>query len=212
VTTPDEDDLVPLSALQHWLACPRQCALIHLEGVWDDNAYTAEGHVLHEAVDRQGSESRGGVRRVTGLLIQSRRLGLSGRADVVEFHPDPKGGPDIPYPVEHKRGRPKPGDWDRVQLCAQALCLEEMLGVPVPEGALFYAQTRRRDVVPFDAGLRAATLDAAQGVAAMMRSGRTPPPVAGPVCKGCSLRDQCLPDAGLGRSVEHWLNQRLAES
>jgi CRISPR-associated exonuclease Cas4 len=211
--TPD-DDLVPLSALQHWLACPRQCALIHLEGQWEDNRLTAEGNVLHAAVDEHGAEARGGVRRVTGLLLHSRRLGLSGRADAVEFRPNPDGVGEIAFPVEHKRGRSKAGDWDRVQLCAQALCLEEMLGTAVPEGALFYAQTRRREVVALDADLRRRTEEAARGVAAMMRSGRTPPPPDRPLpaCRGCSLADLCLPESGLGRPVEPWLKRRLAES
>lgn len=209
-----DDDLVPLSTLQHWLACPRQCALIHLEGQWEDNRLTAEGNVLHDAVDRHGAETRGDVRRVTGLLLQSRRLGLSGRADAVEFLASPDGAGEIPFPVEHKRGRSKAGDWDRVQLCAQGLCLEEMLDVAVPEGALFYAQTRRREVVPFDADLRRRTEEVAQGVAAMMRSGRTPSPPDQPLpaCRGCSLRDLCLPGSGLDRSVEQWLKRRLAES
>lgn len=207
--TPD-DDLMPLSALQHWLVCPRQCALIHLEGQWEDNRLTAEGNVLHEAVDRPQAETRDGVRRVTGLLLQSRRLGLSGRADAVEFRPQPDGA-EIPFPVEHKRGRPKQSDWDRVQLCAQALCLEEMLGVAVPEGALFYAETRRREAVAFDEPLRRRTEDAAAGVAAMMRTGRTPPPVPVAACRGCSLKDLCLPEALSRGSVDKWLSRRLAE-
>lgn len=214
MTAPDDDDLVQLSALQHWLACPRQCALIHLEGQWEDNRLTAEGNVLHDVVDRHGAATRGEVRRVTGLLLHSRRLGLSGRADAVEFRPNPDGAGEIPFPVEHKRGRSKAGDWDRVQLCAQGLCLEEMLGVPVPEGALFYAETRRREMVPFDSELRRRTEEAARGVAAMMRAGRTPSPPAQPLpaCRGCSLRDLCLPESGLDRSVEQWLKRRLAES
>lgn len=209
--TESDDDLVPLSALQHWLVCPRQCALIHLEGQWEDNRLTAEGNVLHTAVDTPQRETRDGMRRATGLLLRSRRLGLSGRADAVEFHPGPD-GTEIPFPVEHKRGHAKQSDWDRVQLCAQALCLEEMLGVQVPEGALFYAQTRRREVVPLDRSLRGRTEEAAAGVAAMMRTGLTPPPVPVPACRGCSLRDLCLPESGLGRSVNQWLTRRLAES
>lgn len=207
--TPD-DDLMPLSALQHWLVCPRQCALIHLEGQWEDNRLTAEGNVLHAAVDRPQAETRDGVRRVTGLLLQSRRLGVSGRADAVEFRPGPDGA-ETPFPVEHKRGRPKQSDWDRVQLCAQALCLEEMLGVAVPEGALFYAEIRRRETVAFDEPLRRHTEDAAAGIAAMMRTGRTPPPIPVAACRGCSLKDLCLPEALSQGSVDKWLSRRLAE-
>ena len=138
-----ESELIPISALQHFVVCPRQCALIHLESVWIENERTAEGH---ERVDRGGTEARGPVRRVYGVPLRSLRLGLAGKADVVEFHASQGGGPEQPFPIEHKRGRPKIGDEDRVQLCAQALCLEEMLGVLVPNGALFYGRTRRRSV------------------------------------------------------------------
>jgi CRISPR-associated exonuclease Cas4 len=143
-----ESDLIPLSALQHFVVCSRQCALIHLEAVWIENERTAEGRVEHERVDRGGAETRAGVRRAYGVSVRSLRLGLVGRADVVEFHAMPEGGPERPFPIEHKRGRPKRGDEDRVQLCAQALCLEEILGVSVPAGALFYGQSRRRADVP----------------------------------------------------------------
>lgn len=200
-----DDDLVPLSALQHFLVCPRQCALIHLEQQWEDNRLTAEGNVMHAAVDKVQAEARDGVRRVTGLPLRSDRLRLVGRADVVEFHGD------TPFPIEHKRGRDKDDDRDRVQLCAQALCLEEALGVAVPEGALFYGATRRRVSVAFDAPLRRRTEDAAEAVAAMLASGRTPPPLAVPACRGCSLKDLCLPDALAGRSVARYLGRRLAE-
>lgn len=206
----DDDDLIQLSALQHWLVCPRQCALIHLEQLWQDNEATAEGNVLHQAVDRAGEESRHGVRRVTGLPLRSVRLGLSGRADVVEFRPGPDSG-EVPYPIEHKRGREKQDDRDKVQLCAQAMCLEEALGVAVPEGALFYAATRRRQVVAFDECLRRRVEDAAAGIRAMLLSGRTPPPVAVQSCGGCSLADLCLPNALAGASVARYFARRLAE-
>jgi CRISPR-associated exonuclease Cas4 len=207
----DDDDLIQLSALQHWLVCPRQCALIHLEHQWQDNRLTAEGNVLHQAVDRTDAESRDGIRRVTGLPLRSARLGLSGRADVVEFRPGPD-GTEIPFPVEHKRGREKPDDRDRVQLCAQAMCLEEALGVPVPEGALYYATTRRRQLVPFDDALRRRVEDAAAGIRAMLLSRRTPPPVTVPACKGCSLADLCLPLALSKPSVARYFARGLAES
>src|SRR5438876_1939248 len=148
-----ESDLIPISALQHFVVCPRQCALIHLESVWIENERTAEGRVEHERVDRGGAETRVAVRRAYGVPLRSLRLGLAGRADVVEFHAMPGGGPEQPFPIEHKRGRPKAGDEDRVQLCAQALCLEEMLRVSVPAGALFYGRTRRRAEVIFDEAL-----------------------------------------------------------
>lgn len=186
--------------------CPRQCALIHLEQQWSDNRLTAEGNVMHAAVDRGQAEARDGVRRVTGLPLRSERLRLVGRADVVEFRGD------VPFPIEHKRGRDKADDCDRVQLCAQALCIEEMLGVPVPEGALFYGQTRRRVRVAFDDALRRRAEEAARGTAAMLASGLTPPPVPVPACRGCSLRDLCLPDALAARSVARYLQRRLAEA
>ena len=142
-----EADFIPLSALQHYLYCPRQCAQIHLDRAWEENVFTAEGRILHERAHSGETESRKTVRTVTSLALSSKRLGISGVADVVEFH-EGKGSWQ-PYPVEYKRGRPKKSDADRVQLCAQALCLEEMLDIPVPEGALFYGQTRRRETVRF---------------------------------------------------------------
>lgn len=202
----DDDDLIPLSALQHWLVCPRQCALIHLEQAWVENAATAEGRLLHEKVDQGGEEVRGNLRIVRGLPLRSARLGLSGKADTVEFRGT------VPFPIEHKRGAPKGDDRDRVQLCAQALCLEEMLGVEVPAGALFYYRIRRREDVAFDAALRRRTTEAAQAVRAMIESGRTPPPVPVSACGGCSLKDICLPDALAARgprSVADYFAQGL---
>jgi CRISPR-associated exonuclease Cas4 len=182
-----EADLIPISALQHYVVCPRQCALIHLESVWIENERTAEGRVAHERVDRGGAETRDAVRRAYGVPLRSLRLGLAGRADVVEFHAGPDGGSERPFPIEHKRGRPKRGDEDRVQLCAQALCLEEMMGVPVPAGALFYGQSRRRAEVVFDDALRRRTETVAGEVRALFGAGATPPPPAVAPCKSCSL-------------------------
>ena len=198
-----ESDLIPLSALQHYLYCPRQCALIHLEQIWTENAYTAEGRVLHEEADSGKTETRGDVKTVTGLLLRSLVLGLSGKADVVEFHR--RDGIWHPYPVEYKRGRPKKHDADRVQLCAQAVCLEEMLAVPVPEGALFYGKTRRRQLVPFDAPLREAVRQAALGVHELLHRNHTPPPVADERCTACSLLHECLPEGTAGRSAALYL-------
>jgi CRISPR-associated exonuclease Cas4 len=203
-----------ISALQHFVVCPRQCALIHLEEVWIENERTAEGRVEHERVDRGGpAETRGPVRRACGVPLRSLRLGLAGKADVVEFHAAPEGGPERPFPVEHKRGRPKIGDEDRVQLCAQALCLEEMLGVQVLAGALFYGRTRRRAEVVFDDGLRRRTEAVVAEVRALFDAGATPPPPALAPCKSCSLRDACRPTAfpSRRRSVKRWIAARLAE-
>src|SRR3989337_821592 len=136
------DDLIMLSALQHYVFCPRQCALIHIEQLWAENVLTAEGRIMHDKVDTANRESRGNIRIEYGVPMRSLRLGLIGKADVVEFHKD--GDRWIPFPVEYKRGKPKPGNCDKVQLCAQAICLEEMLSVRIPKGALFYGKTKRR--------------------------------------------------------------------
>ena len=193
-----EDDLLPISALQHFLYCPRQCALIHVERAWSENVFTAEGRLLHEHVDRPQSESRGGVRLTYGLLLRSMRLGLTGKADVVEFHG--KRDRKVPFPVEYKRGRPKQKDWDRIQLCAQAMCLEEMLATDVPEGALFYGKTRRREQVAFDERLRGLTAETARALHELVDLGVTPPPVADERCAACSLSGRCLPKAGAGKA------------
>jgi CRISPR-associated exonuclease Cas4 len=190
-----EDDLLPLSALQHLLFCERQCALIHIEGLWVENRLTVEGRHLHKKAHDGPSETRAGVRVARGLSLRSLRLGLVGKADLVEFYADTKGPTGIPFPVEYKRGRAKKHDADRVQLCAQALCLEEMLGVPVPAGALFYGQTHRRLDVRFDEPLRHVTEDAAERLHALIASRRTPTAIREPKCDSCSLLTVCVPDA-----------------
>lgn len=207
-----EADLVPLSALRHYSVCPRQCALIHVEQIWEESRLTAEGRLLHERVDEGGSEKRRDVRRVFALPIRCLRLGLTGKADVVEFHRQADGRWQ-PYPVEHKRGRRKEEDWDRVQLCAQALCLEEMLGVSVPEGALFYGKEQRREVVSIDDALRRTTEEVAAAVHRMLADGRTPPAEYAHKCDSCSLVDVCLPK-GIGRRgnrVARYLENAMKE-
>ena len=165
-----EDELIPISALQHMLYCPRRCALIHIERQWAENRFTAEGNLLHQRADAGGHESRRGVRIARSVAVRSLQLGVFGIADVVEVRDE-----GALYPVEYKRGRPKGHRADQVQLCAQALCLEEMLGGPVPEGALFYGRSRRRRVVVFDSDLRALT----ERVAADTRELRRVAPHAG---------------------------------
>ncbi len=201
----DESDLLPISALQHLLFCPRQCALIHLEGLWDDNVLTAEGRIAHERVDDGGSELRSGRRIVFGLPLRSLRLGLIGKADVVEFLLGAKETRTV-LPVEHKRGRPKQKDCDRVQLCAQALCLEEMLGEKVDAGAIFYGKTRRREDVRFDDRLRRLTEETAAALHGLIRTRTTPRAEYGKRCRSCSLIDRCLPKvSSAGRSVRRYL-------
>jgi CRISPR-associated exonuclease Cas4 len=209
-----EDDLIPISALQHLAFCERQCALIHVEQVWDENRLTAEGRILHERVHDGGPETRGGVHVARGVRLRSLRLGLSGVADVVEFHRAGDGGgvsvPELqgfwrPFPVEYKRGKPKHGDCDAVQLCAQAICLEEMLSVPVPEGALFYGQPRRRQGVTFDLALRVETERLALRAHEIIGAGVTPEPLLGKHCKSCSLERLCLPKLKSGGAVARYL-------
>jgi CRISPR-associated exonuclease Cas4 len=172
--------------------CPRQCALIHVEQIWEESGLTAEGRILHDRVDAGGAEKRRDVKRAFGLPIRCLRLGLVGKADVVEFHRQADGR-WLPYPVEHKRGRRKQEDWDRVQLCAQALCLEEMLAVSVPEGALFYGKEQRREIVAIGEPLRRETEAVAAAVHRMVSESRTPPPEHGPRCDNCSFLHVCLP-------------------
>jgi CRISPR-associated exonuclease Cas4 len=187
-----EDDLLPLSALQHLAFCERQWGLIHLEQQWAENRLTAEGRQLHERAHEGPDELRDGVRICRGLRIRSLRLGLIGAADVVEFHPG-RDGTSRPFPVEYKRGRPKPGRWDEVQLCAQAMCLEEMLNTAIAAGAIFYGQPRRRMEVVFAADLREETERLASRLHELQTTGRTPPPVYEPKCDNCSLLTICLP-------------------
>ncbi len=203
-----EDGLIPVSALQHYAFCPRQCALIHVEGLWAEDGATAEGRLLHEKVDAGRPETRSGVRIARGLAIRSLALGVAGKADVVEF----SGRPPRPYPVEYKRGKPKSHRADEIQLCAQGICLEEAFGAPVPEGALFYGATRRRHVVAFDAELRDLTRRTAEAARADIRAGRTPPPIETPACRRCSLEGLCRPGR-LERppQVDRWLARQLAD-
>ncbi len=199
-----EDALLPLSGLQHLLFCERQCALIHVEGQWLENRFTAEGRVGHERVHQGGGRTAPGVRTAYSLALRSLELGLSGMADAVEFHApgpeEPRGVAWRPFPVEHKRGRPKKNDCDRVQLCAQAMCMEEMLGLAVPAGALFYGTTRRRQDVAFDPALRQTTREAARRFHELVESGRTPVAEYAPEkCGACSLEPICLPKKTDGR-------------
>jgi CRISPR-associated exonuclease Cas4 len=184
----DMDDALPLSGLQHLAFCPRQWALIHLEQAWAENRLTAEGRLLHERADLPGQARRRDLRTVRGLALESKRLRLTGRADVVEFRPEP-------YPVEYKRGKRKPNDCDLVQLCAQALCLEEMLGASIPMGAIFYGDPRRRLEVAFTPELRSRTTELIATMHSLYNDRTTPSAIPGKHCRSCSLVDVCLPEA-----------------
>lgn len=179
---------VPISALNHYTYCPRRCALIHVEQTFIDNQYTVDGKSLHEQVD-EGHASGGSLRRETALHIWSQKWRLSGIADVVEWHGD------VPYPVEFKHGRRDRWVNDDIQLCAQALCLEEMLAAKVPAGAVFYGASRHRREVAFSEDLRRATISTIQDVRSLFQSGTTPAPTSHRErCSGCSMFDICLPD------------------
>ena len=190
--------IIPLSALQHYAFCPRQCVLIHNEQAWTENFLTAQGRTLHERVDGGEPETRKGVRFERSVHASAEKLGISGVLDMVE-HELATGRLK---PVEYKRGKPKADNWDKIQLCAQALCLEEMTGKTVEEGALWYQQTRHREPVAFSGSLRQETLAVIEKVRSLLESGATPPPVYGKHCKACSLVEICQPQLlGKDRSV-----------
>lgn len=182
--------------------------MIHVEGLWAEDGATAQGRILHERVDAGRPERQPGVRIVRGLALRSLALGVSGLADVVEF----SGQPPRPFPVEYKRGKPKAHRADEVQLCAQAMCLEEMFGGEVSEGALFYGETRRRHTVAFDSSLRALTAETAAAARANIAAGHTPAPVRTPVCRRCSLETLCQP-ARLEKPphIARWLAAQIAD-
>jgi CRISPR-associated exonuclease Cas4 len=199
-----DDDYLPISALQHLVFCPRQCALIHLELEWQENVLTARGRLEHERLDEGYREFRRGRRQLSGLLIRSESLGLQGKIDVLELDMVDAKGPDNlaafgfkgtwrAFPVEFKHGQPKKNDCDRIQLCAQALCLEEMTGLSIDTASLFYRRIRRREDVVLDDSLRAKTVQAAKSLHELISSGKTPAPVYHGGCKSCSLTEICMP-------------------
>jgi CRISPR-associated exonuclease Cas4 len=206
-----EDDLLPLSGLQHVAFCERRWALVHIESIWVDNHFTAEGSVLHERAHSGDIESRPGVLVRRTLPVRSFHLGISGQTDIVEFHPVPlkeargpasgvalegRTGKWQPFPVEYKRSRDKARSRPyHVQLCAQAICLEEMLNTAIPEGAIYDATARRRQPVLFDSDLRALTARLAARMHELWIGGRTPPPIFTKACRSCSLLELCQPEA-----------------
>lgn len=207
-----EDDFLQLSALQHFIFCPRQCALIHIEQAWSENLFTAEGRVMHEKAHEEQFETRDGARIERGMPLRSYELGLSGKADVIEFYKTVGTKKRVPFIIEYKRGKPKRDDSDKVQLCAQALCLEEMLKIEVPQGALFYGRTKRRLAVYFDEALRQKTKEAARNLHEFIRAGITPKPADTSKCDSCSLVDVCMPKTiERNRSVKKYLLEEIKE-
>lgn len=187
-----EDNLFAISALQHYAYCPRQFALIHIEQAWEENRYTAEGRVLHERVDSGAAEQRRGTRYERGVLLLSHRYRLTGKMDLLEIE---QIDPPKYFPVEYKRGKPKVEDWDRIQLCAQALCIEEMRETNIKEGAIWYWEVRKREKVLIDDTLRKTTSELIKSAHALLLSGHTPPPTEfRNRCRACSLSDLCEPD------------------
>ncbi len=221
-----DDDMIMISALQHYVFCPRQCALIHVEQNWSENYLTASGRAMHDRVDTAGHQTRGDFYTATAVRLMSKELGLIGVTDMLEFHqvaePYDSDGRIIaarlkrqslywiPFPIEYKHGKPKEHRADEIQLCAQALCLEEMLSVNIFRGALFYGKTRRRMDVDFDEDLRNKTIGVAHNVHALIKHGITPPAVYGKWCESCSLIDECRPkQLGDNRSVKKWMEARI---
>jgi CRISPR-associated exonuclease Cas4 len=210
----EEEDRLPLSALQHLAYCRRQCALIHIEGYWSENRQTASGRILHRRVHDAATRMESGIIIARSLRLTSGRLGLVGIADVVEFHPDPSGiripghkGMWMPFPVEYKRGRPKQHQADEIQLCAQALCLEEMLHAAIPAGALFYGKTRRRQPVDLNIQLRSTVESLCSELHQLIASKIVPQPEPGPKCRLCSLLDECAP--GENRAASAYIDRIL---
>ena len=213
-----EDGLL-MSGIQHFAFCRRQWALIHIEQQWQENARTAQGQLDHvRCHDETLSEKRDNVFTVRGMRVFSRKLNLSGACDVVEFHKDKNGislegqpGFWLPYPIEYKHGREKETDADRLQLCAQALCLEDMLATSIGEGALFYAETRRREKVLLDQELRQQVREMLEEMLRLFRRGHTPRPRRAKRCGACSLKDACLPGLDRAPTVAEYLRRRLKE-
>ena len=221
----EEDDLLPISGLQHLLFCERRAALVHTEGLWNENVFTTEGGLMHERVHQAETEVRGDIRIARGLRLRSLRMGLSGMADMVEFHRigedasvkgiELEGVPGCwkPVPIEYKRGKLRHEEGYEIQTCAQAMCLEEMLGVEIPSGAIYYGETKRRLEIAFDTKLREATELAAARLHALVKSAETPKAEMGPKCKSCSLIEVCLPKVtGKSGDVRRYLQKAIVEA
>lgn len=216
----ETDDLLALSGIQHFLFCRRQWALIHIEKQWADNYLTIEGNLIHEKVDDPFfTESRSGVIITRSVPIRSNTLGLIGVCDMVEFEPSPEGIPlpgreglFQPIPIEYKRGKPKEGNFDEAQLCAQAICLEEMLSTTIETGYLYYAQIRRRTAVTFSTELRQSVINAASEMQQYYKRNYTPRVKPKKECKSCSMLEICLPNVqNAPKSVEDYIKTHIEE-
>ena len=202
-----ESDYLLLSGLQHLRFCPRQCALIHIEQQWSENFFTAAGRVQHEKVHGAMAESRKTVKTERNLKIASALLGITGCTDAVEFYSDGK-----IIPVEYKHGKPKENPSDEVQLCAQVICLEEMLDRTIDEGALFYFKIRRRILIPITDELRKETIELAERFHRFVADGKTPMAVYSKKCESCSFIDECFPEsAGKNKSAVDYIRRRLQQ-
>jgi CRISPR-associated exonuclease Cas4 len=206
MTADAADEAIMISAIEHYSYCPRQCALIHIEQAFADNVHTRRGDAVHERVDEPGYEVTPGVRTERALPLRCERLGLVGKADVVEFHAD-----GVPYPVEYKYGKKRQARHDDLQLAAQAVCLEEMTGKVVNLGAIYHHSSRRRREVAIDARLRAELEQTVSAIRAMLRAGDLPPPVNDARCKECSLKEICQPEAMAAHSRLRELRRKLFE-
>ena len=200
--------LIPLSALQHYAFCPRQCALIHNDQAWADNYLTAQGNLLHKRVDSGEPETRNGIRFERTVMVSAEKLGLTGKLDLIEKNLKT----NQLTPVEYKKGKSKSDNWDQIQLCAQGLCLEEMTGQTLNEGYLWYWQTRKREYVAFDTELRQQTLEVISKVNAIFISGELPKPIFEKKCKACSLIDLCNPKIIQQDNSGNYIKQLFSDS
>ena len=216
-----EDQLLPISALQHLIFCPRQCALIHLEQCWSENALTASGRVMHEKAHSGKTEARGDLRVVRSLRLKSLTLGLTGVTDIVEFHRVSSEGIVLnntsglwsPKIVEYKRGKPKQNRCDEIQLCAQVMCLEDMLGCEITDSQIFYGQKQHRYDIEIDDTLRELTLQTTSDLHTLIATGKTPSAQYSKKCQNCSLNEICMPkSAGEGKSVANYISESIKRS
>lgn len=217
-----EDDMLMLSGIQHYAFCPRQWALIHIDQQWDDNILTIEGQIMHQHVDDPFYRQKmGNIICLRSVNIASLTLGLYGLSDVVELHPSSDSdnaishpgysGHWLPYPVEYKHGRPKKDNIDAVQLCAQAICLEEQYGITISKGALYYGETRQREEVLFDDTLRSEVRTCAKGMHELFQSAKIPTAEKRPCCHNCSVKDVCMPTTAATLSASGYINANLYE-